>query len=167
MSAAAIRLQVATFFQNAAIPGLNRVYTAPPWWADGSNWQLSSQNGSGAIGALHIVHQDESRLTVPWQTGSKRVEYVLGLMIFYQYIQPQTTEPQSEDAWNAPLDVILDGIVEQLRSDQQCGIPGGEVWQSSEDNPDVVIRRDIPRNLPGKVLSWNVVEFHVTEIVTA
>jgi hypothetical protein len=167
VSAAQVRTQVATFFQGASIPGLNKVFTAPPWWADGSLWELNAQNGSGAIGALHIVSQDESRLTVPWQTGSKRVEYVLGLMVFYQFLQPQTLAPQTEDAWNGPLDVILDGIAAKIRSDPQCGIPQGEVWQSGEDPHDVRIRRDVPRNLPGKVLSWNVVEFHVTEIIEA
>ena len=167
MSATQIRAQVATFFQSANIPGLNKVYAAPPWWADGASWQLNAQDGAGAIGALHIVDQSESRLTVPYQTGSKRVDYLLGLMVFYQYLQPQTLIPQTEDAWNAALDVILDGVAALLRSDPQCGIPGGEVWQSAEDPHDVNTRRDIPRNLPGKVLSWNVVEFHVTEIIQA
>jgi hypothetical protein len=40
------------------------------------------------------------------------------------------------------------------------------VWQSAQDVNDVKIKRDLPRMLPGKVVSWNVVEFRVAEIIT-
>jgi hypothetical protein len=88
-------------------------------------------------------------------------------MIFYQWVQPQALAAKDEAGWAGPLDVILDGIKTRLRADPQCGVPGGAVWQSAQSPKDIRIRRDLPRNMPGKVLSWNVVEFEVDEIITA
>jgi hypothetical protein len=167
VSSADVRGIIAGFFQSASIPGLNKVFPAPPYWADGSLWDLNLQTNSGAIAALHIVEEQESRLTVPAIVGSKMVHYELGLMVFYQYLQPQAIAAKDESAWSAPLDIILDGIKARLRSDPQAGVPGGAVWQSAQDRNDVRIRRDLPRTLPGKILSWNVVEFAVDEIIEA
>jgi hypothetical protein len=167
VSSADVRQIVSSYFEAATIPGLNKVFTAPPYWADGSLWDLNLQQNAGAIGALHIVNEDETRLTLPAITGSKMVHYELGLMIFYQWIQPQALAAKDEAGWAGPLDVILDGIKARLRADPQCGVPGGAVWQSAQSPKDVRIRRDLPRNLPGKVLSWSVVEFEVDEIIEA
>ena len=167
MSTASVRAEVANYFQTASIPGLNKVFTAPPSWADGSAWQLNLQNNAGAIAALHVVEEREKRLTLPVFTGSKMIHYSLGLMVFYQWINPQALTAPDEDGWNAPLDVILQGIKDRLRADPQCGVPQGDVWQSAQDDPDVTIRRDLPRQSPGKVFAWNVVEFNVYEIVNA
>lgn len=167
MSSATIRGIVATFFETASIPGLNKVFPAPPYWADGSLWDLNLQTGAGAIAAIHIVEEHEQRLTVPVLTGSKMIHYELGLMIFYQFLQAQAVAAKDEAAWSAPLDVIIDGVKDRLRSDPQCGVPGGAVFQSAQDANDVRIRRDLPRISKTKILAWNVVEFAVDEIVTA
>jgi hypothetical protein len=161
-----VRAAIAAYFESAQIPGLNAVHPAPPYWADGSEWDLKAQLGSGAIAAVHLAEEQESRITVPVLTGQKMVEYRVGLMLFYQWLKPATLVPQDESAWSGPLDVIIDGVKDRLRADPNCGVPG-VVWQSAEDKGDVKIQRDIPRQLPGKVLSWNVVEFMVDEIVTA
>jgi hypothetical protein len=167
VSSSSVRSIVANYFEAATIPGLNKVFTAPPYWADGSTWQLNLQDNAGAIAALHVVEEREKRLTLPVFTGSKMIHYNLGLMVFYQWIQPQALTAPDEAGWSAPLDVILEGIKDRLRADPQCGVPQGDVWQSSQDDPDIVIRRDLPRNAPGKVFAWNVVEFNVYEIVEA
>lgn len=167
MSTAAVRAAVAGFFQTANIPGLNKVHTAPPYWADGSEWQLSTQHGSGAVGAVHLVEDSESRITIPVLTAQKEVVYRVGLMIFYQFLLPSNTlTPVDEAAWADPLDVIIDGVKDRLRSDPNCGVPA-VVWQAAQSPNDVVVKRDLPRRMAGKVLSWNVVEFLVTEIITA
>jgi hypothetical protein len=167
VSSASIRAEVANYFETATIPGLNKVFTAPPYWADGSDWQLNLQQNAGAIGALHIIEEQEKRLTLPALTGSKMIHYQLGLMVFYQWVQPQALTAPDEAGWSAPLDVILEGIKNRLRADPQCGVPQGDVWQSSQDGPDIIIRRDLPRLSPGKVFAWNVVEFNVYEIIEA
>lgn len=167
MASADVRAAVTTFFQNANIAGLNKVHSAPPFWADGSEWKLNLQGGSGSIGALHLVEDQESRIAVPALTGVKQVHYQVGLMIFYQWLLPSgTLTPVDEAAWAGPLDTIIDGVKARLRSDPNCGMPS-VVWQSAQDPNDVTVRRDLPRLMSGKVLSWNVVEFHVYETITA
>jgi hypothetical protein len=166
MSSAQVRSAVTGFFKTAAIPGLNAVHPAPPYWADGSEWDLANSLGSGAIAAVHLVEDDESRITVPVLTGQKIVNYTIGLLIFYQWLIPSASlTPVDESSWVGPLDVIIDGVKTRLRSDPNCGMPS-VVWQSAQDVNDVKIKRDLPRMLPGKVVSWNVVEFRVAEIIT-
>lgn len=166
MSTASVRAAVAGFIQGASIVGLHKVYPAPPYWADGSEWDLAGSK-SGAIAALHLAHDQEERLSVPVLTGVKLVHYRVGLMVFYQYLLPSNTLTAVEESdWAAPLDVIIDGLKDRLRSDPNCGVPA-DVWQSAQDRPDLVIQRDLPRRLSGKVLSWNVLEFSVYETVTA
>jgi len=166
VSTATVRSAIATFFEGASITGLHKVHAAPPYWADGSEWDLAGGQ-SGAIAAVHLVADRESRITVPVLTGQKMVRYHVGLMVFYQWLLPSnTTTPVDEAAWADPLDVIIDGIKDRLRSDPNCGVPA-TIWQAAQDPDDVTIQRDLPRRLPGKILSWNVVEFSVYEVVTA
>lgn len=167
MSSATVRAAITGFFQAANIPGLNKVFTAPPYWADGSEWDLSSSLGSGAVGAVHLAEDTESRITFPALSGNKQVEYTVGFMIFYQWLVPSNSfTAAGEDAWAAPLDTIIDGVKTLLRSDPNCGMPA-VIWQSGQEPHGIAIRRDLPRKLEGKVVSWNVVQFHVTEIITA
>jgi len=170
VSAATVRAALKDYFADASIDGLNKVFGAPPYWADGSEWNLADNLGSGAIAAVHLASESETRVTLPATTGSKNVVYQVGLMVFYQYLLPSATlTPIEEDAWCGPLDDILDGVKARLRADPNCGMPS-VIWQAGLDksgNPNITIQRDLPRRLAGKVLSWNVVEFTVDEIVTA
>lgn len=173
MSSASVRAAVASFFQATVapgpnqIPGLNKVHSAPPYWADGSEWNLANELGSGTVAGVHLVEDSESRITIPVLTGQKMVTYKIGLMLFYQFLLPSNTlTPIDEAAWADPLDATIDGIKARLRSDPNCGLPS-VVWQAAQDPGDVKIVRDIPRRLPGKVVSWNVIEFMVDEVVTA
>jgi hypothetical protein len=166
VSSATVRAAIVAYLGSVPIAGLNKIHPAPPYWADGSEWDLKKQLGSGAIAAVHLVTDNESRITVPVNTGQKKVEYTVGLMLFYQWLMPATLTPQDESAWAGPLDVIIDGVKALLRADPNCGLPA-TVWESAQQPGDVTIVRDIPRRLPGKVLSWNVLEWHVTEIITA
>jgi hypothetical protein len=166
VGSADVRAAVTAFFAGADIPGLNKVHPAPPYWADGSEWDLANNLGSGAIAGLHLVADNERRITVPAGTGQKLVHYRVGLMIFYQWLKPQTLAPVDEAAWAGPLDVIIDGVKARLRSDPNCGMPS-VIWQAGQDDGDLSITRDLPRQLAGKVVSWSVVEFTVYEVVTA
>lgn len=167
MGSADIRAAVSSYFEGAAIPGLNKVYGAPPYWADGGDWTLGLSQGSAAVGAVHIVEESESRITVPIRTGQKMVEYKLGLMLFYQWTVPSGALAKvGADEWSDPLDVIIDGCKALLRADPNLGVPA-TVWQAGQDPNDIRILRDIPRRMTGSVLSWNVIEFMVREVVTA
>lgn len=167
MSSAAVRSAVASFFETASITGLNFVHPGPPWWITGSEWDLGKTAGAAAVAAVHLVEDNESRITIPALSGQKQVEYLIGLMLFYQYLQPSNSlTPKDPSAWVAPFDVIIDGVKDRLRSDPNCGMPS-VVWQSAQDPHDISVKRDLPRVTAGKVLAWCAVEFHVTEIVTA
>lgn len=167
MSSAAVRAGLVAYFKAQNIAGLNKVHSAPPFWADGSEWNLAANLGSGAVAAVHLTSDAESRISVPALTGTKIVHYRVGLMLFYQWLKPSAQlTPVDEAAWADPLDVIVDGVKAALRADPNCGIPS-VIWQSAQDANDVVVQRDIPRQLPGKVVSWNVVEFNVYEVINS
>jgi hypothetical protein len=167
MASADVRAAVAAYFQAQQIPGLNKVHPAPPYWADGSEWDLAANLGSGAIAGLHLVADSDTRLAVPAVTGVKVREYELGLMLFYQWLLPSNSlTPADEAAWAGPLDVIIDGVVAAVRADPNLGAPG-VILQAGQDAKDIHIQRDLPRRLPGKVVSWSVVEFSLYEVVTA
>lgn len=170
MSAATVRSQLQAFLSSPPITGLEKVYRDQPWIALGGDWQLSSNAGWGAIGWLHLDEESETRATLPAVAGQKRVDYRVGLVVLYQYLIPaQLPDGQAEDAWVGPLDALLDAVKARLRSDPKAGTgPGldGVIFQQSQDPQDLKISRDLPRRDHGKVWSWQVVEFTVTEIVT-
>lgn len=167
MSSATVRAALTTFFGTPPIAGITKLHSAPPYWADGSEWDLANDLGSGAIAAVHLADDAERRITVPALTGQKIVTYTVGFMIFYQYLLPSASlTPVDPAAWSDPLDAIIDGVKARIRSDPTCGIPS-VVWESGQTPGYPKVVRDLPRRLPGKVLSWNVVEFQVDEVITS
>lgn len=174
MSSATVRSALYAFFNAPPIAGINKLHAAPPYWADGSEWDLSVDLGSGAIGAIHLAEDVESRITVPAPNvllpgnavGQKIVTYTVGFMIFYQYLLPSNTlTPVDPADWANPLDSIIDGIKARIRSDPTGG-NSSVVWELGQQPGYPKVVRDLPRLLPGKVLSWNVVEFQVDEVIT-
>ena len=172
MSAQAVRAAVQAYFVGQ-VTGLNQVYRAQPTFADGKNWNLATDLGSGAIGYVHLDAEKETRLTLPYQTGYKQVDYEVGLVVLYQYLIPSNTlVAQNGDEWTDALDVTLDGIKNRLRRDPTLGTSvaqggTGLIFEAGEAKDDIMIARELPRRSPGKVLSWNVVQFKLTEIVQA
>jgi hypothetical protein len=133
VSRAAVRDTLQTFLSGATIAGLHDVFRAPPRWVDGSAWQLNDKLGSGAIAAIHIQETQDNRISVPAPTvlmpggpvGQNMRSYRVGVMVFYQYLVPSGgLTAVDEDAWAAPLDVILDGIIARLKSDPLLGGSG-------------------------------------------
>lgn len=169
MSAATVRSAIATFLQPPAITGLEAVYLDQPWFVTGGAWQLTQNLGWGAIGWVHLDEESETRVTVPAISGSKDVTYRVGLVVLYQYLIPsQLPAGAQEDVWVTYLDQILDNVKARIRSDPTLGTgQGGAVFQGGQGQRDITIRRDLPRRDQGKVLSWQVVEFTVDEIVQA
>lgn len=172
MSATTVRAQMQAFLTAGNVTGLEKVFLSQPWFIDGGAWSLASNNGWGAIAWPWITDDSEERLSLgapdpsrsQQAAGQKKVTYKLSIMIVYKYLIPATVT--SEDAWQPPLDEIIDGVKARLRSDPNCGMPS-VIWQAGQDDGDLSITRDLPRQLAGKVVSWSVVEFTVYEVVTA
>ncbi len=177
MSTSAVRAALHSFFsiacQTNKVPGVNAVYRAQPWYIDGSTWDLGAGSGSGAVAFLHLVSDRETRLSMPAVAGEKQVDYDVALVVLYQFLIPsssQISDALPEDAWVGPLDDTIDGFKDLIRSDPTAGTgpnPTGVIFQMGQDPGDLRITRELPRRSSGKVLSWNVLEFNVTEVITA
>lgn len=175
MSTGSVRAQVAEFFRT--VPTLNAVYLDQSTLIQGETFDLGAQNGSAAVAFVHLPDENETRIALPAVTGMKDVAYRVGLVILYQYLVPSAAvEPATQpDSWVIPLDDVIDAVKNKLRADPTCGggggglpvTPGGTVLQAGSDREDIKIARDLPRWTPGKVISWNVVEFTLHEIVQA
>lgn len=165
-----MRAAVADFVTNAAVPGVGKVYKAIPYWADGADWNLSANLGSGAVVAVHLVEDSERRNTLPAITGQKRVDYTCGLMIFYQYLIPSgDLTARNADEWADGLDAIIDQYKAAFRAAPTLN-DAAVIFQAGQgrihDNqPDLAVKHGTPRRGEGKVLCWSVIEFGVTEIV--
>lgn len=168
MSSATVRAALFGFFDGAraaaTVPGLNTVYAAQPTFVDGAKWQLAKDLGSGSVAYLHLAEDTETRIALPAVTGWKRVDYTVGLVVLYQYVIPP--DPAGEDSWAGPLDATIDGLKDLIRSDPNCGVPA-DIFQTGQAPGGITIRRQLPRRTSGAVLSWNVLEFAVTEIIEA
>jgi hypothetical protein len=173
MSSATVRQTIQTFFAGSTIPGVHKVYRAQPWFIDGEQWQLDTQLGSGSVAFVHLNNDSDTRITLPapntlnGPVGNKAVRYDVGLVLLYQYLIPSsllTAVP--EDDWTNPLDATIDGVKDAIRSAPNLG-DATVIFQAGQDPDGLRITRDLPRLDNGKVLSWNVVEFTVLEIITA
>lgn len=168
MSIATVRAAVTTYLQDAVIPGLNRVYAAFPWYIDGETFNLAANLGNGAIAYVHLADSEETRWTVPAVQGVKRVHYEVAVIVAYQFLIPSADvdATMSEDDWVNALDVILQGIKDRIHADPQLGAPA-TVFLAGQTNNNLRIHSEMPRRLPGKILSWHAVEFQLTEVITA
>lgn len=168
MSIATVRAAVTTYLQGASIAGLNRVYAAYPWFIDGETFNLASNLGNGAVAYVHLTDSEETRWTVPAVLGEKGVHYEVAVIVAYQYLIPSADVDVtlSEDDWVNPLDVILQGIKDRIHADPQLGAPE-TVFLAAQTPRSLRVHSDMPRRLPGKILSWHAVEFQLTEVITA
>lgn len=169
MSDSAVRQAIQAWFASAAIPGVQTVYLDEPWIVQGADWNVTSESGWGAILAIHLDSSDETRITMPALTGNKRVDHKVGVLIQYQYLIPsQLPSGVMEDDWVNGLDQIIDAVKARIRSDPNMGTaPGGVIWEAGQSPADIRITRDLPKLDPGRIVSWNLVEFDVTEIIVA
>jgi hypothetical protein len=166
VSAQTLRAGIKTFVTAPAITGLNKVYLDYPWRAAGKAFAVDPTLGWGAIAWPHLDHQSERRLTLPAGTGSKEVNYRVGLLTVFQYRIPANLPPGAdEDVWSAAHDGLLDSLCARLRSDQTLG---GTVIQAGEGNDQqLTIKRDLPQIDNGTLWCWTAIEFDASEIITA
>jgi hypothetical protein len=167
MSYTTARAALVAFF--TGIDGIQRMYADAPWIIEGANWQLNAGTTYGAVAFIHIDQSSEARITLPAQTGQKQISYTVSLLIQYQYmIPPYLALGTSEDAWVVGLDLIVDAVKAQIRSDQKAGTgPAGVIFQQGEGTSDLRVAQDLPIADEDRVYSYTRVEFDVTEIITA
>ena len=165
MADGAVRQAIQNFFLNPSIDGVQHVYLDVPWFLDGAQWDVFDNRGWAAVASIHLDRSQESRITLPFGTGSKNVEHNVGLILQYQYLIPaKFQQGEFEDAWVTGLDQIVDAVKDRIRSDYTFN-SNGVIWQSGQQANDIRITRDVPTVDLGRVVSWNVVEFSVTEII--
>jgi hypothetical protein len=173
--------------QDAAIPGLNAVYRGMPTFIDPSRWwQLPTELGSGTIGYLHLAKIDEDRIALPAVEGVKFVEYMVALVLIYRYIIPPGTQtPYVGDEWTEGYDATVEAVKAYIRADPNLGTAqatlwSGElgviygqypdaIWQAGQAKGDLSMSADLPfrDEEGGEVLSFQILEFHATECITA
>ena len=162
-----VRKAIRNFFQTPPITGIQTVYLDVPWFIDGAQWDVLSQEGWAAVASVHLNMSQESRVTLPWSVGSKQVNHSVGLLLQYQYLIPSNFGPdEAEDAWVEGLDIIIDGVKNRIRSDYTFN-SNGVIFQAGQDQNDIRVQRDVPVVDVGRVVAWCVVEFNVTEIIQA
>lgn len=162
-----VRLAIRDFFQKPEITGIQKVFLDVPWFMDGAQWDIQSNEGWAAVASVHLTTSTETRLTMPWRTGSKHVDHTVGLILQYQYLIPSNFGPdESEDEWVIGLDKIIDAVKNRIRSDYTFNNPA-VIFQGGQDAQDIRVTRDVPVVDIGKVVAWVVVEFNVTEIIQA
>lgn len=196
MSVASVRGAIAAYLnagtgnavQDAAIPGLNKVYRAQPTFIDPTQWWiLPPELNAGTVGYLHLAKVDEDRIALPAVEGVKFVEYVVALVLIYRYQIPSGSQatPYEGDEWVDGQDETVEAIKAWIRKDPALGTaqatlwsgqPGviydrypGVIWQAGQDKGDLSMTADPPvrDEEGGEVLSFQVLEFHATECITA
>ena len=168
MSATTVRAQMQAFLAGGNITGLQRVYLSEPWFVDGGQWDLAANSGWGAIGYVWISDDSEERISLGAVAGQKRVTYQTSIVLMFQYLIPSA--PTAEDAWQAPLDEIIDGVKARLRSDPKAGTGtglDGVIFEQSQAPGDLHVVRDMPTRTAGKVVCWQRIDTTITEIITA
>jgi hypothetical protein len=168
MSQATVRAALYAFFKNANIPGTPTIL--PEWPTEFDMAQLDEVAGQDftSIIAVHLKDSHEQRISEPVFGGSKMREHNVGILIYYQYVKPEyppAGEPYNT-AWVDGLDQTIDAILTQIRTDPNGGNPS-VIWQMGQDMGDLLVSRDLPRDNGTTIVSWNVVEFKLTEIFTA
>lgn len=170
MTAANVRAQIANWFQPPAVEGLQTCYPAMPYWAGGDKWELAVNDGWGAVAYVHLREESESRIGLGGATGGiKEVTYQVGLVLLFKWLIPtQLPAGQDESSYVLALDTLIDSVKARIRSDRTFGSgPNGIIWQAGTGENDLKVARDLPRRQSGAVLSWQVIEFEVVEMIAA
>jgi hypothetical protein len=167
MSTQTVRSALVNFLRT--IPTIARVYNDMPTFISGGAFNLTPVLDStatyGAVAFPALADTQESRITVPAVTGQKQVQWQIAIVVLYQF---WSTPDSQYDDWVGPLDDVLESVVQAIRANPTLGAPD-VIFQGGEDDGDIHIARDIPSqsNGGGQVTSWNQIDLHVTEIITA
>lgn len=168
-----------------SIPGLNKCYRAMPTFLDPSRWwMLPPDAGTGTLMYLHLARTAEDRITEPAVQGVKAVEYTVALVMISRYAVPtENTSALEGDEWVDGLDATIEAVKAYIRADPNLGTasnapnpPGvifgqfpNAIWQAGQSPGDLGMTSDLPARDEGsgEVISFNVLEMHATEVITA
>lgn len=173
MSRGGVRAAIAAYLNAGApgIPGLQKVYQAKPWWVDGATgFKLSANGGSGAFAYLHLNNSEETRWSVPWNGGDIGVHYDWHLVVVYIYEIPSASQDTavSEDSWVLAIDAILQGVKDWIHADPTLGTHDTRVIFNAGQTPNALkTTSEEPLKSAGRIYSWHVIEFRVTEVIQA
>ena len=165
------------------IIGLNKLWDAVPWFDGAGNWQIQDQLGWGAVGYIHLAHEDERRIAMGGSRGGiKQVTNDVAIATQFKFVMPASFDPDTgPSSYRRALNQLLDGIRGRIRADRTLGTaPGldglggididaaGSILQVGEGDgaggPDIVVDRDLPRRDNQVLWSWNSVGFKVIEL---
>lgn len=189
MSQGAVRLAIAKYLNAgvpASLPGFNHCYLSQPTFLDPTKWWvLPADQNVGTLGYLHIALAEEDRDAYPAIQGQKLVEYTVALVLISRYAIPTAAQsPQLQgDEWVLGWDDTVEALKAYLRADplagtgpvsppagQPAGDGSGTIWQCAQTQGDLRMSAgDMPVRDEdgGEVFNFAVLEFHVTEVITA
>ncbi|GAC1480493.1 MAG: hypothetical protein NVS1B16_11330 [Pseudarthrobacter sp.] len=122
-----MRAGLSAFLQPPAVTGLTAVYPSLPVLTPGTAFFATPGQSSGATGFVFIEREQEQRLSMPAQTGWKRVVYNVLVVINYFYVGVGTPGGGVADAGEPGIlaingyDTIVDSLKARIRSDLTCG----------------------------------------------
>lgn len=175
MSISAVRRAIADYLNSAgaSIPGLSTCYRAMPTFLDPSRWWVvPAETGTGTLMFLHLARTEEDRIAYPAVAGQKFVEYVCAMVMVSRYPIPSGSQAQQYegDEWVDGLDATIEAVKAWVRADPNLGTGSqGVIWQAGQSKGDLSMTAELPYRDEdaGEVLSFNVLEMHVTEVITA
>lgn len=171
MSMDTVRTAIQSYLAAANIPGVGRVYKGRPVRIDPTVWNLAANGGWGAVAYVHLTESSETRIATPRKTGQKLVPYDIGIVVQFRYAIPvEQATALGGDEWTTGLDTVLEGVKAAVRADPNLGTGDqGDVWSAGQDQKDLRTRSELPviDEDNGEIWVWNVVEAHVSEVITA
>jgi hypothetical protein len=186
MSIADVRAALKAYFVagcapgTGSVPGVSTFYGAIPWFVAGSQWELSTDFGSGAIAFLHLEDLGETRIADPSEgvtpgvVGMKLVEYQVDLVVLYQFLIPSASQADAAppDSWIDPLDATMQALKDLIHADPTAGTgPNGTntrvIFEMGQQPGDLKVPPQLPMRTPAKIWTWPVLQFSATEAIFA
>lgn len=178
MSADTVTDAVVAWLGGGHVTGLVQVLDAAPWFLDGHAWDLDSGLGWGAVGVVHLLHEDERRIAMGGAHGGlKEVVYHIGISTTFKYVIPNGYDTTgTATTYRRALNTLLDGIRTRIRADRTLGTSSGgveiggtgSIVQAGEGdgtgNPDITIDRDLPTRDGAYIVSRNLIQFQILEV---
>ena len=161
MSRQTVRSGLVDFFQG--IPGLNRVFPAPPKIITGDDFYANQPAGTmtGSTGSIMLTASRERRIAMGGpHSGKKLVTYDAELWIF-----AHSVEAKAEDAM-AFFDTVVDATLDLIRSDRLAGMADTTIYQVGEEKLQFEGSVQPVVTPDGAVEIWGVVRFDVSEVLT-
>ena len=164
MSRKTVRKQTAQFLSAPQIPGVGRVFAAPPKIARSSDAfaNLPAGTPSGSVIFVEILNAAEKRVALGGATsGTKETRYSLRLHLLFR-----SRQGASEDAMDDHDDQV-ETILDRLRSDRTLG-SNGAILQFGQDEAGINISTGMPKvSGTGSTHIWTIIDGNAIEMYTA